>query len=58
MDKVIYVNCPKCNGEYYLERSDYMGKPDAPCACPFCGAEFLVREGKPRPPVGEATAAR
>jgi hypothetical protein len=54
MEKVIYVSCPQCGGEYYLERSDYVGKPEAPCYCPFCAHEFSVREGKPRPPVENA----
>jgi hypothetical protein len=49
MDKVIFVNCPKCDGEYYVERSDYMGHPEALCHCPFCHHEFAVIEGKPRP---------
>jgi hypothetical protein len=56
MDKVIYVTCPGCGGEYYLERADYDGKPDAPCHCPFCAREFLVREGSPRPPVSSGHA--
>ena len=51
MDKVIYVTCPSCHGEYYVERSDYDGKPDAPCYCPFCRHEFVIRDGSPRPPV-------
>lgn len=51
MDKVIFVNCPQCQGEYYVERADYEGQPDAPCICPFCHREFAVREGNPRPPV-------
>ena len=51
MDKVIYVTCPSCHGEYYVERSDYDGKPDAPCYCPFCRHEFVIRDGRPRPPV-------
>ena len=51
MDKVIYVTCPGCHGEYYVERSDYDGHPDALCHCPFCAREFAVREGAPRPPV-------
>ena len=56
MDKIIYVTCPGCGGEYYLERADYQGRPEAPCHCPFCAREFLVREGNPRPPVTAASA--
>ncbi len=51
MDKVIYVVCPHCQTEYYVERSDYAGRPDAPCHCPFCAREFTIGEGNPRPPV-------
>jgi len=54
VDKVIYVTCPRCAGEYYVEGSDYRGKPDAPCHCPFCATEFLIKDGKPRPPVEAA----
>lgn len=55
--KIIYVTCPRCGGQYYLERSDYAGRPDAPCYCPFCGHEFAVRDGAPRPPVEAWTGA-
>ena len=51
MDKVSYVNCPGCNGEFYVERAEYAGNPDAPCHCPFCSREFTAREGNPRPPL-------
>ena len=51
MDKIMYVTCPKCAGEYYLERSDYVRNPDGLCSCPFCGNEFPVRDGNPRPPL-------
>ncbi len=51
MEKISYVMCPRCQGEYYVERSDYFGKPDALCHCPFCAHEFAVRKGNPRPPV-------
>ncbi len=49
MEKVSYVKCPRCSGQYYIERSDYVGKPEAPCQCPFCGHQFQAREGDPRP---------
>jgi uncharacterized Zn-finger protein len=51
MDKIAFVTCPRCSGEYYIERSDYVGKPDAPCHCPFCGMQFTAGEGNPRPPL-------
>jgi hypothetical protein len=51
MSKVIFVICPSCQKEFYVETSDYINKPDAPCHCPFCAQEFAVREGKPRPPL-------
>jgi len=51
MDKVSYVTCPHCQGEFYVERSDYVGHPEAPCHCPFCAREFKAGEGRPRPPL-------
>ena len=56
MDKVIFVNCPKCQGEYYLEASDYRDNPDGLCHCPFCSFEFPVRDGNPRPPLSSPSA--
>jgi len=53
LDKVIYVTCPHCRGEYYVEGSDYQGKPAALCHCPFCATEFPIRDGNPRPPIRE-----
>ena len=57
MDKVSFVTCPQCQGEYYVERSDYLGKPDAQCHCPFCAHEFPVSRGNARPPVVSETPA-
>ena len=57
MDKIMYVTCPKCADEYYLERSDYVRNPDGLCSCPFCGHEFAVREGNPRPPLDPAVSS-
>lgn len=51
MDKVSYVTCPHCRGEFYVERSDYVGQPEAPCHCPFCHREFKASDGEPRPPL-------
>ena len=51
MDKVSFVTCPACKGVFYLERSDYAGKPNAPCQCPFCQHPFQAFEGDPRPPL-------
>jgi predicted Zn finger-like uncharacterized protein len=48
--KVSYVTCPQCARQYYVERSDYLGKPEALCRCPFCGREFPVKDGAPHPP--------
>lgn len=53
MDKISFVTCPQCRGEYYIERVDYVRQPDAFCHCPFCGHEFAAREGSPRPPLEE-----
>jgi len=48
--KIAFVICPECKGEYYVERSDYAGRPDAECHCPFCSHEFPVSAGDPYPP--------
>ncbi len=54
MPKISYVVCPQCQGEFYLERADYLGKPSAPCHCPFCAWQFAAYEGNPNPPLGDA----
>jgi hypothetical protein len=51
MDKVSYVTCPGCSRDFYVERSEYAGHPEAPCQCPFCLREFTAGEGNPRPPL-------
>lgn len=51
MNKISYLTCPRCGGEYYIERVDYVKQPDAPSHCPFCGLEFPASDGKPRPPL-------
>jgi predicted Zn finger-like uncharacterized protein len=56
VDKVSFVTCPECKGEYYVERSDYLGKPDGLCHCPFCAHEFPISRGNARPPVVESAA--
>ncbi|GEM_PF-118008 len=49
--KIAYVTCPSCKGEFYVERSDYAGRPDAPCYCLFCEHEFPVAQGNAYPPL-------
>lgn len=51
VEKISFVRCPRCQGEYYIERSDYVNQPEALCHCPFCGLEFPALEGNPRPPL-------
>lgn len=58
MEKISYVVCPACKREFYLEGSDYFGKPDAPCHCPFCAHQFAARQGNPRPPLGRDADSR
>jgi hypothetical protein len=33
-----------------VERSEYAGRPELLCHCPFCHHEFPVADGKPYPP--------
>ncbi len=40
MDKVSYVNCPECKGEFYVERAEYAGNPDAPVIALFAPASL------------------
>lgn len=57
MEKIHYVACPNCRKEFYIEASDYGGRPEAPCHCPFCAHEFAAQQGNPRPPLGHSSAS-
>jgi hypothetical protein len=46
------VRCPQCEGEFPITATDFEDDPEHKyCACIFCGKEFGVLEGRPRPPL-------
>ncbi len=41
MAQVIYVTCPKCQGEFYVG-PEFFSIPESYCHCPYCEKEFVV----------------
>lgn len=46
---IFHLDCPKCGGEYYLERGLYLEQsrnPEIKLICPYCHEEFYGRDAK------------
>lgn len=42
-DRILWVDCVSCSGSFYCEY-DLLHK-DVNLICPFCGTEFLAKDG-------------
>jgi hypothetical protein len=45
MERVFWVECPKCSGRFYCNFGE-MRKAGVKLECPFCDAKFLPDEAK------------
>ena len=43
MATIVWVTCPKCEGQFYCKSGDFEDS-EHPLLCPYCNAEFLFKE--------------
>jgi len=45
MARIMWVDCPTCEGRFYVATDDFKGT-NRPMLCPFCSCRFTESEAK------------